>query len=437
MNTRGKHLVTGVASLAAMALALAGCGAGGSSASSDSSKSGEKVEITYLHRLPDKEGMTLVDTIVKKWNDANPNIHVTATRFKGEASNMMKKLEADVKAGTAPDLAQLGYAELPEAYTKGILEDVTSEADAYKSHFSSSAFGLMQIGGKTYGLPQDGGPLVYYYNEAAFKELGIEVPQTQAELLESAQKAAAAGKYIMSFQADEAGNMLTGLAAASKPWYTVKDDKWVVDTNTDGSKAVADVYQQMIDAKSAFVNPRWEPSFDAALKDGSLIGTIGAAWEAPLIMDSAGGGESTWKVAQLGDWFGNNGKTGPDGGSGVAALKGTKHKAEAMKFLDWFNTQVEDLTSQGLIVSATTETAKTPESWSKFYGGQDVMAELVKANNNMGDFSFIPGYSAVGAAMKETAAKAADGSGKVADIFSVAQTTSIDTLKNLKLDVAE
>ncbi|MFC0266289.1 ABC transporter substrate-binding protein [Alloscardovia macacae] len=435
MNTRGKHLVAGVASLAVMALALAGCGS--TSASSSSGSKDEKVEITYLHRLPDKEGMTKVDEIVKKWNAANPNIQVKATKYAGEASNMMKKLEADVKAGTAPDLAQLGYAEVPEAFTKGVLEDVTAEADQYKKDFSAGAYSLMQLNGKTFGLPQDGGPLVYYYNEAAFKELGIDVPKTQDELLASAQKAAAAGKYIMSFQADEAGNMLTGLAGASSPWYTVKSDKWNVNTNTDGSKAVADVFQKMIDAKSAFVNPRWEPSFDAALKDGKLIGTVGAAWEAPLIMDSAGGGESTWKVAQLGDWFGNKGKTGPDGGSGVVALKGTKHKAEAMKFLDWFNTQVEDLTTQGLIVSATTATAKTPDAWSKFYGGQDVMKELVAANNNMGDFNFIPGYSAVGAAMKETAAKAADGSGKVADIFSVAQTTSVDTLKNLKLSVAE
>ena len=37
----------------------------------------------------------------------------------------------------------------------------------------------------------------------------------------------------------------------------------------------------------------------------------------------------------------------------------------------------------------------------------------------------------------ETAAKATDGSGKVADIFSDAQTTSVDTLKNFGLSVSE
>ena len=108
-----------------------------------------------------------------------------------------------------------------------------------------------------------------------------------------------------------------------------------------------------------------------------------------------------------------------------------------MEFLDWFNTQVADLVSQGLVVAATTEAAETPSDWADFFGGQDVMAEFATANENMGDFTYMPGFSAVGAAMKETAAKAVDGSGKVADVFSVAQTTSIDTLKNLNLSVAE
>ena len=76
---------------------------------------------------------------------------------------------------------------------------------------------------------------------------------------------------------------------------------------------------------------------------------MAAAWEAPLFIDSAGGtGAGEWKVTQLGDWFGNGTKTGANGGSGVAVLKGSKHPAEAMEFLDWFNTQVDDLVSQAL-----------------------------------------------------------------------------------------
>lgn len=432
-----KRLMAGLASFAVMGIALAGCGGTGSDANAGDSGDGV-VKLTYLHRLPDNDGMVLVKDIVARWNKDHPNIQVTATKFDGNASDMIKKLETDVKNGTAPDLAQLGYAEVPEVFTKGMLEDVTEEASKYEDHFASGPFSLMQIDGKTYGLPQDTGPLVYFYNEAEFNSLGITVPSTKDELIESAKKAAASGKYIMSYQADEAGNMFSGLAGAAEGWYKVEGNSWVVNTETNGSKEVADVFQQLLDAKAVTTNPRWDPSFDASLQDGSLIGTVAAAWEAPLFITSSGGtGSGNWRVAQLGDWFGNDGKTGPDGGSGVAVMKGCEHKAEAMEFLDWFNTQVSDLVSQGLVVAATTEPAETPADWSEFFGGQDIMAEFSTANDNMGDFTYMPGFSAVGAAMKETAAKAVDGTGKVADVFSVAQTTSVDTLKNLGLSVAE
>lgn len=432
MTSQHKRLMAGIAAVAVMGIGLAGCG---SSSTGDSSG---VVNITYMHRLPDSEGMTLVNDIVAKWNKEHPNIQVKATKFDGAAQDMIKKLETDVKAGSAPDLAQVGYAELPEVFTKGMLEDVSSESSQYEKNFASGAMSLMKLDGKTYGLPQDTGPMVYYYNKAAFDELGLKVPETADELIAEAKSAAEKGKYIIAYQADEASNTFSGLSGASSPWYTVKNDAWVVNTETNGSKAIADVFQQLLDAKAVSTNPRWDPSFDASLQDGSLIGTIGAAWDAPLLKDSAGDtGKGDWRVAQIGDWFSNKGKTGPNGGSGVAVLKGCEHKAEAMQFLNWFNTQVEDLTSQGLVVAATTQTAKTPESWSEFFGGQDLMKEFATANENMGDFTYMPGWSAVASSMKEAAAKAADGSGKVSDVFSEAQKTSVDTLKNYGLSVAE
>ena len=438
MVSHNKRIVAALAAVAAMGIGLAGCGGSDTAGDTKSGSDGGVVNITYMHRLPDSEGMTLVNDIVAKWNKEHPNIQVKATKFDGNAADMIKKLETDVKAGNAPDLAQVGYAEVPEVFTKGLLQDVTDEAAKYKDDFASGPFALMQVDGKTYGLPQDTGPLTYFYNAAEFEKLGITVPKTADELIETAKKTAAQGKYIMTFTPDEAMMMMSGQAGASGPWYKVDGNSWVVNTQTKGSKAVADVYQQLIDNKAALTNPRWDASFDNSIQSGQLIGTVAAAWEAPLFIDSDGGtGAGEWKVTQLGDWFGNGTKTGANGGSGVAVLKGSKHPAEAMEFLDWFNTQVDDLVSQGLVVAATTADAKTPQKWSDYFSGQDVMAEFKTANDNMGDFTYMPGFSAVGAAMKQTAAKAADGSAKVSDVFDTAQKTSVDTLKNLGLSVKE
>lgn len=437
----------GLALVAAAALPLlAACGGGNSGASSTSPTTGasssapaEKVELSYLHRLPDGDGMTKVNDIVARWNTDNPNIQVTATKFDGKAAEMITKLEADSKAGTAPCLAQLGYAEVPSLFTKGLLEDVSTQAKEYAGNFSDGAMALMGVGGKTVGLPQDGGPLVYFYNKAEFSKLGIDVPTDAATFKAAATKAAAAGKHIAAFEPDEAQYWLSAQAAAAGGvWYSAENDKWKVDANGSASQAVASFWQDLLDAKSVAVENRWGDGFKAALGKQTLIGTIGAAWEAPLLAGDMKGtpNEGQWAVAQL-PALGDKAMSGPDGGSGVAVMKGCKNPNEAMKFNNWFNTQIDDLVSQGLVVAAK-GTMKTPDDVKTFYGGQDVFAELAKANEAMNpDFAYIPTFPAIGSAMAEAADRAGKGQGKVADVFKAAQDESVKSLKAAGLPVAE
>ena len=119
-------------------------------------------------------------------------------------------------------------------------------------------------------------------------------------------------------------------------------------------------------------------------------------------------------------------------------MKGCANPKGAMEFNNWLNTQVDALVSQGLVVATTTGTMKTPDSVKEFYGGQDVFAELSKANANLApDFPYIPFFSTLGDPMAKAATAAGDGSGKVIDIFKAAQTQSVKALKDGNLPVAE
>ena len=139
------------------------------------------------------------------------------------------------------------------------------------------------------------------------------------------------------------------------------------------------------------------------------------------------------------DWFGNKGMTGPDGGSGVAVIKGCEHPAEAMEFNNWFNTQVDDLATQGLVLAATTATPATPENYAGFFGGgEDPMKVFAAANEHMSDkLVYIPGWPAVAAATSEPAAAAANGTGTVQQVIDITQKTAISTLKDLGLPLTE
>lgn len=427
-----------VAAGAISAFGLAACSSGDSGESGGSDGSGEPVSIEYVHRLPDGEGMTSVAAIVERWNEEHPDIQVTTTKFDGKASDMILKLETDIKAGNGPCLAQTGYSEVPQLFVKGLLEDVADEAKRYEDNYSAGAFSGMKVGEAIVGLPQDTGPLVYFYNEAEFEALGLDVPTTLDDLSADSATAAAAGKYVTAFTPDEAQNWLAGQsAAAGDTWFSAEGDEWKVDADGDGSQRVAAFWQGLLDQKQTLATERWGEGFTAALNDGSLIGHIGAAWEAGFLLDSLDGtpAEGQWRVAQLPD-FGAGAVSGPDGGSGVSVMKGCEHPAEAMEFNDWFNTQVDDLTSQGLVVAAK-GSVETPEKMLRQFGDQDVLAELSTATENLNpDFPYAPGFSTL-SKMNETAAAAVAGTATVADVFGTAQDTAVTSLEDLGLPVAE
>lgn len=419
------------------ALAVAGCSATAEKGSTDG-KSGP-IRITYLHRLPDGAGMTKVADLVAVWNREHPDIQVTATKFDGKAAEMQPKLEADVQAGIAPCLAQVGYADLPALYSKGMLVDVTKQAAKYRQNFAPGAFSLMSPGGVTVGLPQDTGPLVYYYNKSAFESLGLSVPTTLAEFTATAQKAAAKGRYIGDFEADEAPNWLSAQAAAAgASWYSAQGDAWKVNVDDAASATVASFWQHLMDTKSVLVQNRWGDGFKAALVNQTLIGTIGAAWEAPLLASDMAGtkNEGQWAVAQL-PAFDKTAMTGPDGGSGVAVLKGCPHVDQAMAFDNWFNSQIDGLVSQGLVVAAS-GTMKTPPAIGHFFGGQDVFAALSTANQHLSPhFGYIPTFPAVAADITKAASQAANGGATVAQVFRVTQESSVKSLKDAGLPVSQ
>lgn len=442
-----RHFLAG-ATAAAAALTLAACGSDSGSDSGSGSEAGgtaeDPIQITYWHRLPDGDGMTKVDEVVAQWNSENPGIQVTATKFEGKAPESYAKIAQAVKAGNAPDLAQVGYGEIASEFLAGNLEDVAAEfkEGGYAKNYAEGPMGQCTLGDIVVGLPQDTGPLVYVYDKAAFDELGITAPTTWAELKTAAQTAKAAGKYIASWQGDETGYLMSGQAAAAgATWYPVKGEAWGVEVTSPETEKVQKVYQELLDEGLIFAptDGRWGDAFGAALKDGTLIGTVAAGWEPGFMLGDLGVEETQWQVTHLPRFEGvSEPATGADGGSAVCVIKGSKNKAAALKFADWFNRQIPALVSQGLVVAANTEKPVTPEAMSKMWGGQDVMGFLAEANATMNpNFPYCPTWPKVTASMTETGGQVAQGSAKVADIFTAAQETSVSSLKEAGVNVSE
>lgn len=395
---------------------------------------GEAVQIEYWHRLPDKDGMVKVEEIVKRWNAEHPEIQVTATKFEGKADESYAKIGQAVKAGNAPCLAQVGYGEIGSQFIAGNLMDVTQHAKQYEGNYAAGPFGQSKVGEMIVGLPQDTGPLVYYYNKDAFKELGIEVPTTWDDYKAAAAKAKAAGKYIGVYQPDEQQYLLSGMAAsAGAKWFGTEGESWVVSIDTPETKKVIDTWQALLDEELVLSANRWSDEWDSALAEGKIIGWVGAGWEAGFAFEKQPG--TNWGVAQIPQFDAAKPATGADGGSAVAVINGCAHPAEAVQFADWFNTQIDDLLSQGLLPAATGELS-TPDAIKAKFGGDDVYKTIAEANAIMApDFTYSPTWPVVGAKINEVSGKVLTKQAKLEDVVKSAQEIAVSSLKDAGLTV--
>lgn len=430
--------------LAASSLVLAGCsgdtkdkGAKASEApaaeateSAAEAPAGDAIE--YWHRLPDAAG---VDAVVAEWNAAHPDAQVKATKFEGSAADSYTKIGQAVKAGNAPCLAQAGYERLGDLYVQGSLEDVTAAAAQFEGNYGAAGWSSAKVGEMTVGIPQDIGVLVYFYNKAAFKELGIEVPKTWDEFKVAAKTAADKGKYIGVFQPDEQMMLFSGVAAsAGAKWFSTEGDAWKVTINDEATQKTAALWQELVDQKLVATFDRWGEEWAGKLTDGTIAGYVGASWEAATW---AFEGQTDWAVAPIPVFDAAKPATGMDGGSAVAVIKGCSDVENAVAFADFLNTNIEAMQVQGLLPAAKGELT-TPADLKPIFGDQDVYKTLseIAATQNA-DFPFSPSFPAVGAKLGEVAGKIKTGEAKFADMITESQAVGVQALKDAGLKVAE
>lgn len=104
----------------------------------------------------------------------------------GNYRELQPRLEAAIRAGTPPALAQVEFTGLPGLAAGGQLLDLGRAVDALPGSLTSDFYPAVwksgQVAGKTYGLPWNVSVPVLMYNAGALKKAGVNVPATWAEL---------------------------------------------------------------------------------------------------------------------------------------------------------------------------------------------------------------------------------------------------------------
>jgi multiple sugar transport system substrate-binding protein len=200
---------------------------------------------------------------VDLWNQTHTNFKVNYTQTTAGVPHY-NRVKAAVAAGSGgPDLAQVGLEFVNSLVVAGVLQPITKEVAAYKDTFIDWTIQEVTLGGDTYAIPQDIGPMAMFYRKDIFDQYSIIVPKTWDEYKAAAEKIHAADptRYIAQFSPAEVFQF-AGYAWANKAkWFGIKGNAWQININGAETKKVADFWQDLITRKlvkdEAYFNAGW------------------------------------------------------------------------------------------------------------------------------------------------------------------------------------
>jgi len=402
-----------------------------SSAAAPCAPSQGKVTLQYWNTV---SGM---DQVVALWNKENPNIQV---QTKNVANDQYGAIGNALKAGTAPDLAQVGYDELPDQRTQGAFVDASACADAKAAKdkfvpwtWSQTSFGDTGV----FAMPQDTGPMALFVRSDIFQKHGVAVPKTWDEYAAAAQKLHAADPNLtITFFDPNNAEWFNGLLWQNNAhMYQYANDKWQVTVDSAQSQQVAAYWQKLIAAKLVRTDlANTSPPMYAAYEKNQVATYVGAAWAYGMFRDNLPKQAGKWTIVPMPTW-GSSPASGDWGGSTVAFMKGNKHLYESVKFDVWLNTDPEAVAlenKQGLY-PASLAGLQLPalSAGVPYYNNEKIFDVFADSSKNIDtSFTWGPTQKTVNLALQDAMAKATAGNGTLSDALKTAQDTALSSMKD-------
>lgn len=427
-----KRRLTPFAAVAATAVLLFASACSSSKDSADTTKASGPVSLTYWSWTPN------MDKVVAAWNAAHPDIKVTVNKQDGGDAAVTKLLTA-IKAGSgAPDVMQAEYQKVPTLVSSNAIIDMAKQSASLKDKFPSSVWNSVTLGSESvYGVPQDSGPMMFFYRADVFSKLGLTVPTTWDEYATDAQKIHAANpkQYLGTFSASDPG-WFSGLAQqAGASWWGVQGDSWSVAINDANTAKVASYWGGLVQSGVIDNKPMYTPDWNAALNDGSQVGWVSSVWGPGVLEGSAPKTKGKWKAAALPNWDAAKPTDGNWGGSATSITTQSKHPQQAAQFIAWLNTDpaaLKLLASDANIYPAALDSSAALTAPPAFLSTQtDYYAIAAAAGKVTNPFTYGPNVNVAYSAYNDAFGKAAQ-SKKSADFAAALTTMQQTTLQDMK-----
>ncbi|KQQ03716.1 MULTISPECIES: ABC transporter substrate-binding protein [unclassified Rathayibacter] len=332
------------------------------------------------------------------WNASNPNVQVDAVWIPGGNAGGYQKLYSALAAGGGPDIGQVEMRSLPEfMLVNGLVDLNRYGAEQYADRYDPTLWGQVSYTGGVYGIPQDSGPMAFFYQPEILDKVGAAAPATWDEWAAVATELRGVDSYIDCFPLADASVFAAFATQAGAQWLKAEDDGWVIDMTDDATTQVAQFFDTAIDQDLVQTGyGAYSPAWFAAAASGGIASCTTGSWGDALIQ-GVSGGSGKWKVAPMPTWGDTGFGSSFLGGSTAAVFASSKHPQEALEFAVWMTTSQEGIdamiANSGIGWSpAVGEIGTTRQEPSEFFSGEnyneDVMVPASKEQNP--DWSWWP-----------------------------------------------
>ncbi|MET7330484.1 extracellular solute-binding protein [Nonomuraea sp. NPDC005650] len=357
------------------------------------------------------------------------------------------KLAGSVKAGNVPDVAIVEYNQLPDVVSQGELEDLTETAGpVVAKNFPAQVQQLVNLGGKTWGIPRDVAPLVFFYRKDFYDEHKLELPKTwddYTKLLADVKKADPKARGGIFATAD-AGVLAALSWQAGGRWYGTEGQSWKVSIDDEPSKKMAAYWNDLVvKGLVGTYNSTSDDAFFQAVQKSQVVSYICANWCAGALQSTVPDQKGKWAIAAVPSWDGQP-VSAMLGGSAFTVPKGAKHPEQALEFIKWITTDPEGMKAwlssgtSSMLPAAPALLPATGAFKTDFYGGQDIFSVVSKAYESVpAGWTWGPSAGVTGTAISDSLGKVAGGELKLADVLTSAQQATVADFKNRGLSVAQ
>lgn len=210
-----------------------GSGSGAPVADPEMKEDTTPITIQYWHAHAEAQ-LEGLNYMVEEFSKKYPHITVEPV-FQGAYADLHKKLQAAVAAGDVPAVTNVEVASLPNFADSGVFAELTPWIERDGTDLSDFSDGMLRAyayNGKQYGFPLIVSTSVFVYNKTMLDELGVQPPETWADIEEFNAKVT-----------KKEGEKTVRYAFSVPGWDTWYYDPWLINGGgqilTDDMKASA------------------------------------------------------------------------------------------------------------------------------------------------------------------------------------------------------